>query len=296
MSVRSCKLVIFGDPAKGATGSVIDSFKRSVAGKAEVIGECGIRNCTLETLRDADFALVFGGDGSIISVARQLSESEVPVIGVNLGKLGFLAEFSLAEVESYFDDIIAGKLSIERRMVLGCSVEGADGEIFRSKAINEVFITSGPPFRMIELSIRVDGQSLAGCLSDGLIVATPTGSTAYNLSAGGPILSGNMEALVITAICPHTLTFRPIVINANSKIEISPVVVNEGTTVSVDGQVSLGLGMGQKVCLERESGSFLIVNNPKRTYWETLGSKLRWAQPPRYRQCKENKFPKSGYF
>ena len=139
-------------------------------------------------------------------------------------------------------------------------------------------------FRMIELKVSVDGQSIAGCVSDGLIIATPTGSTAYNLSAAGPILSANMEAIVITPICPHSLSFRPIVINADSKVEVFGVSVNEGTTVSIDGQVSCKLSIDDVVRVERNKGDFLVVNNPLRTQWDTLATKLSWAEKPKYKK------------
>jgi len=155
---------------------------------------------------------------------------------------------------------------------------------FCSEAINYVFITAGPPFRTVELKISVDGQPLAGCVSDGLIISTPTGSTAYNLSSGGPIVSPKMEAMVITPICPHSLSFRPIVINAESTIEVVGIRVNEGTTISIDGQVSLRLSIDDVVRVERESYDFLIVNNPLRSQWDTLATKLSWAEKPKYKK------------
>jgi len=255
------KLVIFGDPRKGPVAKVIEEFAAFVKGKAEILathhikdfrknsdgsGESASAQVEAKILKKCDFAIVFGGDGSIISTARNLSNASLPVIGVNLGKLGFIAEFSVAELEEYFDDIISGKAPIEKRMILGCQVLCDGREGFNSSAINDVFITAGPPFRMIELNISVDGQLLAGCISDGLIISTPTGSTAYNLSAGGPIVSPKMEAIVITPICPHSLSFRPIVINAN------------------------------------QTGVFLIVNNPVRSRWDTLATKLSWAEKPKY--------------
>jgi NAD+ kinase len=279
------KLVIFGDPKKGPVAEAIEEFSAFLEGKAQIVASCYIEKCTTDVLADSDFAVVFGGDGSIISAARDLGEANVPVIGVNLGKLGFLAEFSVAELESLFDDVISGKAPIERRMMLGCSVREASQtgrEKFRSKAVNDVFITSGPPYRMIELRIAVDGQHVAGCVSDGLIVSTPTGSTAYNLSAGGPILDGAMEAMVITPICPHSLSFRPIVISAGSVVEICCTRVNEGTTVSIDGQVSRRLSTSDVIRVAREQDGFLVVNNPLRTRWQTLATKLSWAERPKY--------------
>jgi NAD+ kinase len=278
------KLVIFGDPAKGPVAEAIADFSDFLKGKARIVASCYIEKCTTDVLRNSDFAVVFGGDGSIISAARDLSQANVPVIGVNLGKLGFLAEFSLDELKSYFDEIVSDRALVEKRMLLGCRIcdNPTGAEKFRSTAVNDVFITAGPPFRVIELKIAVDGEHVASCVSDGLIISTPTGSTAYNVSAGGPILAGSMEAMVITAICPHSLSFRPIVIDANSVVEVCCTRVNDGTTVSIDGQVWRGLSTDDVVRVAREQSCFLVVNNPVRTRWQTLASKLSWAERPKY--------------
>jgi NAD+ kinase len=293
------KLVIFGDPKKGPVAAAIDEFITFVQNKAHIVASGRIEDCTAKALKDCDFAIVLGGDGSIISAARNLAKAKVPVIGVNLGKLGFLAEFSIDELEEFFDDIISAKAPVEKRMMLGCEVlssfsgstqkgtdrskEYARSAKFSSIAVNDVFITAGPPFRMIELKIAVNGQSVASCVSDGLIISTPTGSTAYNLSAGGPILAGSMEAMVITPICPHSLSFRPIVIKADSTVEVVGVRLNKGTTVSIDGQVCSSLTADDVVTVIRHSSDFLIVNNPLRTRWDTLSAKLSWAEKPKYK-------------
>ena len=238
------KLVIFGDPAKGPVAEAIESFSEFLKGKAEIVASSYIDKCTIDVLRQSDFAVVFGGDGSIISAARDLSQANVPVIGVNLGKLGFLAEFSVSELKELFDNVVSGQAPIEKRMLLGCSVfERAhdEKEAFRSTAVNEVFFTAGPPYRMIELKIAVDGQQVARCVSDGLIISTPTGSTAYNLSAGGPILAGAMEAMVITPICPHSLSFRPIVIDAGNVVDVFCTRINDGTTARFHAGSRMGL-------------------------------------------------------
>jgi len=275
------RLVVFGDTKKEHVASAIKEFTDFVRGKAEIIFD--FQSSTENRKLTMDFTVVFGGDGTIISAARQLRQCDAPIIGVNLGKLGFLAEFSIDEVKKYFDDIVSGKVDVEKRMMLGCRVLSGGKEKFNSTAVNDVFITAGPPFRMIEMKMSVDGQSIAGCVSDGLIISTPTGSTAYNLSAGGPILSGKMEAMVITPVCPHSLSFRPIVIDADSKVEIAGVRVNEGTTLSIDGQISCKLSIDDVVKVEREKNDFLIVNNPGRTGWETLATKLSWAGKPKYK-------------
>jgi NAD+ kinase len=298
------KLVIFGDPKKGPVAGAIEEFAEFVKGRAEIVASyrIGTRQDVgqdspgqpsgrtvqptpnADTLKRCDFAIVFGGDGSIISAVRSLSRASLPVVGVNLGKLGFLAEFSVDELKKSFDGIVAGKAPLEKRMMLGCRVLCDGRERFHSAAINDIFITAGPPFRMIELKIMVDGQPLAGCVSDGLIIATPTGSTAYNLSAGGPIVSPMMEAIVITAICPHSLSFRPIVINADSTVEVIGVRVNKGTTVSIDGQLSAGFSETDVIAVQRQKGGFLIVNNPVRSRWDTLATKLSWAEKPKYKE------------
>jgi len=293
------KLVIFGDPEKLGVNEAIDEFVSFAKDKAEIVASYGIEDgkdtekpgstpTKVEGLEQCDFAIVFGGDGSIISTARKVSEASVPVIGVNVGKLGFLAEFSVDELKDFFPRLIKVDVPVDRRMMLGCSVFG-DRESHRtarfySVAINDIFITAGPPFRMIELKILVDGQSLAGCVSDGLIISTPTGSTAYNLSAGGPIVSPRMDAVVITPICPHSLSFRPIVISAESSIEVFGIRVNEGTTVSIDGQVSSRLSIDDVVWIQKQTCDFLIVNNPLRNQWDTLATKLRWAEKPKYKE------------
>ena len=284
MAKRSLpKLVIFGDPQKGNVSEAIEEFTDFAKGKAQIVASYCIDNCTTEILEKCNFAVVFGGDGSITSVARSLSQSNVPVIGVNLGKLGFLAEFSVAELKEFFPSLTSGKADVEKRMMLACRLFNNGKQKFCSAAINDVFITAGPPFRMIELKMSVDAQPLAGCVSDGLVISTPTGSTAYNLSAGGPIISGKMEAMVITPICPHSLSFRPIVINADSKVEVVGVRLNEGSTVSIDGQVSCKLSIDDVVRIERHQGDFLVVNNPLRTQWDTLATKLSWAEKPKYK-------------
>jgi NAD+ kinase len=281
------RLAIFGHLKRQKVAEAIKAFKEFTEGKVEIVANCDIPPLanSVDVLGKCDFAIVFGGDGSIISAARNLSKERVPMIGVNLGKLGFLAEFSVSELEKYFDDIINGKTTIEKRMMLGCRVfdsSNSRNEKFSSSAINDVFITAGQLHRMIELKIAVDGQPVASCVGDGLIVSTPTGSTAYNLSAGGPILDSSMQALVITPICPHSLSFRPIVISTDNKVEVFCERLSDGTTISFDGQDSVVLSVGDIISLKKSKNDFLVVNNPLRTRWDTLAAKLGWAETPKY--------------
>ena len=300
------KLIIFGDPKKQGVGEAIEQFISFAKDKADIIGNFSVQDlsCTCEknsgkvtpdntkiqnVLKKCDYAVVFGGDGSIISTARTVSEASIPVIGVNVGKLGFLAEFSVDELKEFFPSLLKDGTKTDKRMMLNCRVFSSENgqnrvEKFCSSAINDIYVTAGPPFRMIELKILVDGQPLAGCVSDGLIISTPTGSTAYNLSAGGPIVSPKMDAVVITPICPHSLSFRPIVINADSTIEVHGLRVNEGTTISIDGQISLNLSIDDIVKIQRQNSDFLLVNNPLRSQWDTLATKLSWAEQPKYKK------------
>jgi NAD+ kinase len=283
---RMLKLAIFGDRRRGHVAEAIAEFADFIKGKVKTVVNCGIDECAPENLHEADYAVVFGGDGSIIAAARRLSRSVdktgIPVIGVNLGKLGYLAEFSVEELKEFFPQLMKGKAKIEKRMMLLCRVFKKGKERFCSAAVNEIFITAGPPFRMIDLKMFVDGQHLGDCVSDGLVISTPTGSTAYSLSAGGPILSQKMEGIVITPICPHSLSFRPVVITGDSIVELRGERLNKGTTVSIDGQVSLELGIDDVVQIRRHKRDFLVVNNPLRCEWDTLATKLGWAERPKY--------------
>jgi len=276
------RLIIFGDRRIEHASEAVERFINFAQGRASIIANRFKDESTAGVPADADFAVVFGGDGTILSAARHLSETGVPVIGVNIGKLGFLAEFSIEELERLFERIVIDESLIEKRMVLYCSVLRDGKEMFSSTAINDVVISAGPPFSLIDLQITVQGQRLAGCVGDGLIISTPTGSTAYNLSTGGPIIAADLAAIVITPVCPHSLSFRPIVINAESTVEVLPIRVNTGTSVILDGQILTELNIGDVVKVNRHKGTFLVVNNPLRTQWDTLAGKLKWADRPKY--------------
>lgn len=276
------KIIIFGDPRRKYATEAMQRFLSFTEGKVELLSNCFDKTCSIETLKQADFAVVFGGDGTILSAARDLCEADVPVIGVNVGKLGFLAEFSIEELKQTFDQVTDDPELIEKRMILTCSIERDGGQIFDYTAVNDVVISAGEPFSMVDLQISVKGDNVASCFGDGLIVCTPTGSTAYNLSAGGPILSANLSAIVITPLCPHSLSFRPIVIRAESVIRITTQKVNPGTTINLDGQLSHKLLPNDIITIKKHHGAFLVVNNPIRTQWDTLAGKLNWAQKPKY--------------
>jgi NAD+ kinase len=280
------KVILFGDPKRPNAIEALGQFVRFASDRVEILSNCLEAHCPVEKLRNADYAVVFGGDGTILGAARQLCETQVPVIGVNVGKLGFLAEFSIEELSQQFERIISGDVLIEKRMIMNCSVLRKGQGVFDSTAVNDAVITAGAPFNMIEMKLAVEEEKLAMCISDGMIVSTPTGSTAYNLSAGGPILSANLSAMVITPLCPHSLSFRPIVINAEHQLHIELIRMNEQTTLLLDGQVTKKLELGDVIKIQKHAGQFFVVNNPLRTQWDTLAGKLNWAEKPRYQKEK----------
>ncbi|MBK7405648.1 MAG: 1-deoxy-D-xylulose-5-phosphate synthase [Phycisphaerales bacterium] len=239
---------------------------------------------------EVDLVVVLGGDGTLLAQARRFVDAEVPLLGVNLGRLGFMAEFDLASLER-MAPVIFGDGAIETHSLglLRAEVVGRNGSPrFRGLALNEAAINAGFPFRMIEVAIRFDGETGPVVSGDGVLVSTPTGSTAYNVSAGGPIVSPGVDALTITPIAAHTLSFRPIVLPANTSIEIETRRVNEnhpvgGTTLVLDGQVQEPLTLGDSVRIRGAEHHVRFVRNPDTSFWETVAEKLQWATRPRLR-------------
>ena len=230
----------------------------------------------------ADLAVVLGGDGTILNAARWLGISGVPIVGVNIGKLGFLAEFSLTELKEYWADICAQRCRIVERMTLDCELCGGGAESFCEPAINDVVITAGDPFRMIELTMRLGSSEAGRIAGDGLIISTPTGSTAYNMSAGGPIVDPQLQAIIVTPICAHSLNHRPLVVSPQNEISIIAQRVNKGTSIILDGQVSRSFAVGQELKVRRGKDNLQVVASPARDHWGTLGAKLHWAKGPKY--------------
>jgi NAD+ kinase len=240
---------------------------------------------------EADVILVLGGDGTLLSAARRLAGRPIPLMGVNFGRLGFLASISPSELEPCLQLLQQGNLPISKRHMIQASVMGPDpsapaGEQptprFVATALNDAVITAGPPFHMIELQINVDGEPGVRYVGDGLIISTPSGSTAYNLSAGGPIISPEVGSLCVTPICPHSLAFRPVVISDRSTVAIVASRVNEGTTLFCDGQAGIKLVSGDQVFIRRNSHDVLLVENPASRQWRSLAEKLHWAIGPKY--------------
>ncbi len=234
----------------------------------------------------ADLVMVLGGDGTLLAQARRCVPLGLPIMGVNFGNLGFLAEFDFKALERQAPALLGDDpLPLLDRMMIHARVDpAAGGEGFQALALNDCVITAGPPFRMIELSVRMAGGPGPTLCGDGVIVSTPIGATGYNTSAGGPIISPDLNALVMTPLAAHSLAFRPVVVSGDTEIQIALNQVNDseegGTTLVIDGQRHTRVHQGDHVHLRRHDQQIQLVHNRESTYWETLLRKLHWAASP----------------
>lgn len=229
------------------------------------------------TWLDADLALVLGGDGAILRACRQLGDKQLPILGVNLGRLGFLADLSPAQFQAGFPAIVARQYHVVDYLMFECELKTAAGETKKFLGLNEVVISSAAALQMIDVHLRINGETVTIYSGDGLIVSTPVGSTAHNLSAGGPILRQDLQAFVITPICPHTLTNRPLVDSADCVYELAVPEIPEGVTLVIDGQVKLPLTAGDRVTVRRAPVAFRMAKLPGNSYYGTLHQKLGWG-------------------
>ena len=229
----------------------------------------------------ADLAIILGGDGAILWGVRQLGYRQIPVLGVNLGKLGFLADLSPDELVARLPAIVAGNYRVASHLMFECSYPGPAGPVVML-GMNEVVIHAPSVGHVTELELEIDGEPVTHFAGDGLIISTPVGSTAHSLSAGGPILSQELQAFAITPICPHTLTYRPLVDAATKQYTIR-VRRPEGAALTADGRSLASLADGDAVTVRRAPVSFQLVKVPGRTYYQTLRDKLRWGATPNYR-------------
>lgn len=222
----------------------------------------------------SDLVVVLGGDGTLLSVAYCAAQAGTPVMGINLGRLGFLTEIPVSEAFQTLDSFLAGNEDIvSPRWLLEAGTEAGV-----SYCLNDVVITKGAVARMIEYTISIDGESVATLKADGLIVSTPTGSTAYSLSAGGPIIHPQVPAAVMTPICPHTLTYRPLIIPADSEIWIRLLTGEEEVYLTLDGQRGGGLVRNDTIKIRKAPIELQLVTSPRRSYYDLVKEKLSWAE------------------
>lgn len=238
---------------------------------------------------NADLALVLGGDGAILRAARQMGYRQTPVLGVNLGKLGFLADLSPDQLRTCLPQVLRGDYRVTHHLMFECVIESVpepNSAAVPSRTIlglNEVVIRSGPPYHMVDLDLSVDGEAVSRYSGDGLILSTPVGSTAYNVAAGGPILGQGLDAFVITPICPHTLTNRPVVDSADKVYTIAIRRSSGAAALVVDGQEIIPISVREQVIVRRAPVGFQLIKVPGHSYYQTLRDKLRWGTQPNYR-------------
>ncbi|MDX6386195.1 MAG: kinase [Blastocatellia bacterium] len=240
--------------------------------------------CAVEIVNDTEFAqsvdliLVLGGDGTMIATARMIGNKEVPVIGVNYGGLGYLAEFPIEELFSALEAILSGQYKVQKREMLAVELWRGEELITRNRVLNDVVVNKSALARIIEIEAYLDSQFVNLFRADGLIVATPTGSTAYNLSAGGPVIYPSMNAVVITPICPFTLSNRPIVVPYGSTIEVRLMTDKEEVALTLDGQVGFPLQFHDRIVISKSNTTFNLVQPPNRNYFDVLRDKLKWGR------------------
>lgn len=226
---------------------------------------------------EADLAIVLGGDGSILRAARQMGHRQIPVVAVNLGRLGFLANMLTEELPAVLQDFSGGRFSISEHLMFECAVVRRGQTCVRQLGLNEVAIHAGSPFNLISIELCVDSEPVTTYSCDGLIVSTPVGSTAHSLSAGGPILRSTLQAFVILPLNPHTLTMRPVVDSADRVYEMVVERPNSGTSVVVDGRLVCAMQPGDRVRVERAAPCFKLVSGQGHTYYRALREKLGWG-------------------
>ncbi|MCF6156764.1 MAG: NAD(+)/NADH kinase [Candidatus Brocadia sp.] len=230
----------------------------------------------------AEIAVVFGGDGAILSTCRGLGRNQIPIIGVHMGRFGFLAELMEKNVCASLEKIFIGNYQIRKRMLILCCVERAGKIVNESTGINDGVISRSSLSRLISIKLNIDEEYVSTYRADGLIISTPLGSTAHSLSAGGPLLSPDLNAFIIVPICPHTLTNRPLVVSGNVKIEMEILSQLSGTGFTVDGQVFTELEMGDKIKVEKSDVEVQMIDTGTRTFYGVLREKLNWGGQPNY--------------
>ena len=289
MEATSASILILGNMDKPGCREQIEALAPWLGERAEVLGVFSHREAPADLAARATLVLVFGGDGTLLSVARDVAGSAKAILGVNMGKLGFLADFGVKDIRHHLDAILADPKPVSRLM-LTVRVWDDDKETtaapspaaFCSLAANDIVITAGPPFRMIDLNVSHGETRIARYCGDGLLVSTPTGSTGYNLSSGGPILPPTLRAIILSSLAPHTLSLRPMVLGCEDPIRIVATRVNPGTTILIDGQIAHPLHDGAIIEVSQAPHAFPLIPHPGRPFFQILADKLNWGASPHH--------------
>jgi NAD+ kinase len=280
-SSRKMRLLVLGNANKDQVREESEQLLPFLQERAQVVVFDLCQEKDLSGIQ-ADIALVLGGDGAILRAARQMGYHQTPVLGINLGKLGFLADLNPQELCCCFPQVLQGEYRITKHLMFECQVDSPAGSR-TYLGLNEIAIQAGPPFHMMDVDLTVDGEAVSRFSGDGLILSTPIGSTAHNLSAGGPILGQELSAFVITPICPHALTSRPVVESADKTYSISVGRTAAETSLIIDGQDIIPLSTDHRITLRKAPVTFALVKVPGRSHYQALRDKLRWGTPPNYR-------------
>jgi NAD+ kinase len=225
----------------------------------------------------ADVLLILGGDGTMLNAARLAGERGIPILGVNMGGLGFLTEVRLEHLYPSLERVFANEYVLDERLMIGSHIHRHGETVAQGVVLNDVVVSKGILARMIELRIAIQGQFVTNLRGDGLIISTPTGSTAYSLSAGGPIISPSVRSLIMTPICPHTLTHRPLIVPDDVTIEVTLTSKDEGAMATLDGQVGVALTQGDSVDLKVSEHRTKLIRFPESSYYVVLREKLKWG-------------------
>ncbi|HKV24002.1 MAG TPA: NAD(+)/NADH kinase [Candidatus Acidoferrum sp.] len=226
----------------------------------------------------ADILLVLGGDGTLLAAARVAASRGIPILPINLGSLGFLTSFTVEELYPALEETLAGRSSMSERVMLQVELVRTNAVVDQQHVLNDAVLNKSALARMIEVELSIDDEFVCRYRADGLVVATPTGSTAYSLSAGGPIVHPTVEAFVVTPICPHTLTDRPVVIRDSCRIEVKLAGDAESVFLTLDGQMGIPMQAEDRIRITRSSQCLKLIQPPRKSYFEILRSKLKWGE------------------
>jgi NAD+ kinase len=274
-------IVILGNGTKPEVHAEVRVLAEAVAAEAR-LSLTGVDLSPDSDLSDlkADLALVLGGDGTVLHTARRMGDHPTPVLGINLGRLGFLADLTPEGFLLRLGDLAERRYTIDNLLTLACTLAPRSGPTREFRGLNDVVLRAAPVFHLLEIGLSIDGESVMTYRGDGLILATPVGSTAHSLSAGGPILPPNAHMFVVTPICSHTLTQRPLVDSTHKVYEMVPHGSGIATVLVIDGQVQVPVGSGDRVIVRRGVSPFPMVRLPGHSFYRTLRDKLGWGAAP----------------
>lgn len=249
----------------------------------DIVGVATEKDPTAEQ-RQADIAVVIGGDGAILRACRFFGRQQIPLLGVNLGRLGFLADLTLENVRASLDQLSGREFTVVEHLMFECIHTCESGTECSYLGLNEVVISSAGSLSMLDVTLTVDDEPATTYSGDGLIISTPVGSTAHNLSAGGPILRQDLQGFVVTPICPHTLTNRPVVDRADATYTMTVPDAEAGVMLVIDGQIKEPISQGDRIVVRRADVTFQLARLPGHSYYRTLNRKLGWSGQPNYRR------------